>query len=41
MNGLLCPDDDEIVVTFDLKSDLLGEASQTITIPVKRPEDEE
>ena len=26
INELLCPDDDEIVLTFDLKSDLLGEA---------------
>ena len=27
MNGLLCPEDNEIALTFNLKSNLLGETS--------------
>ena len=34
MNGLLCPEDSEIALTFNLKSNLLGETSQTLLIPV-------
>ena len=34
MNGLLCPEDNEISLTFNLKSNLFGENSQTLSIPV-------
>ena len=34
MNGLFCPKDNEIALTFNLKSNLLGETSQTLLIPV-------
>ena len=34
MNGLLCPENNEIALTFNLKSNLLGENSQTLSIPV-------
>ena len=38
MNGLLCPDENEIALTFSLTSDLLGDANETLYIPIKRPE---
>ena len=41
MNGLLCPDANEIALTFSLTSDLLGHTNQTLLIPVKRNEEVE
>ena len=40
LKGLLCPDTDEVTLTFYLISNLLGNSTDTISIPVKRPEQE-
>ena len=41
MNGLLCPDAEEITVTFSLNSDILESTHQTLSIPVKKLEEAE
>ena len=38
LKGLLCPDTEEATLTFYLISDLLGNSTETLSIPVKRPE---
>ena len=40
LKGLLCPDTDEVTLTFYLISNLLGNSTETLSIPVKRPEQE-
>ena len=33
--GLLCPETDEVTLTFSLNSNLLGNSTETLSIPVK------
>ena len=37
LKGLLCPDIDKATLTFNLTSDLLGNTTETLSIPIERP----
>ena len=34
LSGYLCPEEDQVTLSFNIKSDLLGHAVQNITFPV-------